>query len=235
MLALLDGYSEQNKARIVAFGSSIVERRHEGMHWFDCLELAIRWNVGRVGHFINCGHDADTTRELLARLDRDVSPFRPDITVIAIGGNDTKPELGITESEFRENLESIIDRLQVFGSEIVLLTYNSPDVRLFEPDRFVHFSVNMQIIRDITVRKGAHLVDNFKLWEALRKSYPEKHQSLMQDHIHVNALGNLVMGLNLMEHFGQNVGGRDPAYWRAALEVFELAKTLEADTSILAT
>ena len=27
---------------------------------------------------------------------------------------------------------------------------------------------------------------------------------------------------------------RDPAYWRAALEVFELAKTLEADTSILA-
>jgi len=41
-----------DKVRILAFGSSNTDRRIVGMHWLDCLDLALKEKHGRIHHCV---------------------------------------------------------------------------------------------------------------------------------------------------------------------------------------
>ena len=73
---------------------------------------------------IAAGISGDNAPNGNARLDRDVLPFKPDLTVVCYGLNDSGGGLdGI--ARYTDALESIFTRLQDAGSEVIFMTPNT--------------------------------------------------------------------------------------------------------------
>jgi lysophospholipase L1-like esterase len=121
--------------RIVTFGDSTTAEARDWAPeikevYSDCLPAALaRQGVGAV--VINAGIGDTTTRQAVARLDRDVRRHHPHIVVVQFGINDswidvdegrTNPRL--TRAEFRSNLTIIARRLKQDGARVILMTPN---------------------------------------------------------------------------------------------------------------
>ena len=73
---------------------------------------------------IAAGISGDSAPNGNNRLDRDVLPFKPDLTVVCYGLNDCGGgDAGI--GRYTDALESIFTRLQAAGSEVICMTPNS--------------------------------------------------------------------------------------------------------------
>ena len=219
---MFDSFSESNKATIIAFGSSVVERTIEGMHWFDCLEIALNWHRGRIHHCINLGHSGDTSRDLLTRFDRDLTPLKPSITFIKIGGNDTVSDPETSTLEFKSNMSQLVTKLRAIGSKVCLMTYHSPISKLYGEERVRKLSLFMEAIREVARSEGTYLIDDLPTWEILRKQHPSIHQSLIRDEIHLNKLGNSFLGLSLIKKLNLDISEGDQRYWAEAIKIYTL-------------
>ena len=104
-------FESQEHLRIVVFGASNTERHMPSVHWSDVLEVGLRARYGRKFQIINAGGSGNNTREALARFERDVLFYQPDIVIVTFGGNDCNllKEKFVPESEFVENLTTIVN------------------------------------------------------------------------------------------------------------------------------
>ena len=189
--------------RVCAFGSSNTQRFDTGMHWFDYVEFGFKNTFGGgVGHFFNMGINGNTSSQMLARFERDVAPYSPDLTIITCGGNDSNPSQDVSESRFRENLCRLAGLLNNLGGEVVFQTYYACDLERLDPAYAEAIPRYMQIVREAAAELNAPLNDNYMRWERLRIFAPEVYRLLMRDNLHVNPCGNMVIGLDLMRKFG---------------------------------
>ncbi len=186
----------------MAFGSSNTERRIHGLHWFDWLELGLAQTYGRRHHFINAGVGGDTTRDLLARFDEDVALYQPHVVFVTIGGNDAKPDSGIDEEAFQANLRELERRIRDLDAIPVFQTYYAADVEGLGPAHGTRFLAFMTVVRRAALGTSSILVDHHRRWEPLRQQHVDLYRELMQDPLHVNPLGNMLMGLDLIRAFG---------------------------------
>jgi hypothetical protein len=60
----------------------------------------------------------------------------------------------------------------------------------------------MELVRRVTRETTAPLIDHHQRWEPLRQQHLELYREPMQDPLHVNPLGNMLMGLDLIRSFG---------------------------------
>ena len=224
LLSLFESYTEENKARIVAYGSSVVERLILGTHWLDYLELTLMRNVGRIHTCLNCGRYGDTTRDLINRVDRDVIIFEPNITFLKIGGNDTASEVCIGSKEFRNNICYLIDKLQRINSKVVLLTYHIPKEEEYGQDRADKLYEFMEIIREVSKEKEAFLVDSMRHWKRLHDIDPSSHKLLLLDEIHLSELGNLFQGISMSSDLGLNQIAEKNIDWIRARKIFDMVQ-----------
>ncbi len=208
--------------RAVALGSSNTERRLPGMHWFDCFELVCRRTLGRSIACINSGIGGDTTLGVLERLERDCLGYHPDLVILTLGGNDSNPTRGIASEQYRDALSEIIGRIQTQGGEVVLQTYYSFDLERFDPVHGRQFLALMEIVREVAQERGCSLLDHLRRWEPLRARHPELYRELMADAAHVNEAGNLLLGMELLRHFGlplpEEPHFREARGWQALLD-----------------
>jgi lysophospholipase L1-like esterase len=188
--------------RVVAFGSSNTERRLVGMHWFDCFELACRTQVGPHIASINSGKGGDSTRDLLARIDRDCLAHHPDLVFITVGGNDSNPAKEMARAEYKENLRNIIDRIRSIGGEPVLQTYYAFDLENMNPHHAETFTSMMQAVREMSKETDCMLIDHLARWEPLRQRCVNVYRRLLCDALHTNPTGNIVLGLDIARAFG---------------------------------
>lgn len=189
------------KTRFVAFGSSNTERRIHGLHWFDWLDLGLKQTYGRVHHCINAGLGGDTSQGLLKRFEEDVVLYQPHVVLVTIGGNDANPESGINASTYQANLQYLVALIRDLGAVPVLQTYYAADIHNLgqqHGDQFLQF---MEIVRATALGTQTPLVDHHRRWEPLRLKHPDLYHQLMIDALHVNALGNMVLGLDLIRTF----------------------------------
>jgi lysophospholipase L1-like esterase len=122
--------------RIVALGDSTTATARDWAPeiqevYADCLPGALaRRGISAV--VFNAGIGDTTTREAVARLDRDVLRHHPNLVVVQFGINDswidvdadkTRPRL--SRPEYRDNLRTIIQRVRNVGATVVLMTPNS--------------------------------------------------------------------------------------------------------------
>ncbi len=170
------------KTRIVGFGSSNTERSSHSLGrfiWLDWLDCGLRNAFGRVHYTINTGFSGDTTRGLLERFDEDVALYQPHVVLVTIGGNDSNPAQEMSRDEFRGNLLEVVRRIDALpDARAVLQTYYSFDMEFVEADHGAKFLDFMQIVREVAADTGTPLVDHL-----------------------ARALGNMVMGLDLMRPF----------------------------------
>ena len=69
----------------------------------------------------NAGIPGDTTRELLARFQRDVAMRAPDLVILWAGVNDRLyPGHTVEPAEFRANYAELLDRIRVIGAKVLI-------------------------------------------------------------------------------------------------------------------
>ncbi len=207
-LKIFQRIAEGKNVRILALGSSNTEHFMVGAHWFDYVNMGFmhkfrRWtddrsSVDNPALCLNAGTSNNTTAELLARFDRDVAPFKPDLVILTCGINDANPNRHITPEMTKANLIELRRRVEALGGEVLFQTYYSADLEELEktrPDWAANYVQYTEIIREVA---GPMLNDNFARWERLRKANVKAYRLLMRDSLHVNPVGNAVIGLDLI-------------------------------------
>lgn len=74
-------------------------------------------------NIINAGISGDSSSKGVARLERDVISYSPDLTVVSFGLNDSNHGQAGLEN-YRKNIENIFKRLIESGSEVIFMTAN---------------------------------------------------------------------------------------------------------------
>ena len=187
--------SPQQPRRVIAFGSSNTELHWHslgGFNWFSWLSSAMREWIGRHITTINSGIGGETSEDLLKRIDRDVLSFNPDLVIITIGGNDTWKDLTI--EEYEENLTKIINQIKEKNCLPVLQTYYC---LLYDKmdEKFLRFPKFVEVNRNLSHKFKIPLLDQYKYFSPFYENKPKKYSKIMLDGLHVNPIGNALMGI----------------------------------------
>lgn len=187
--------------RVVAFGSSNTDLRWhaEGrLNWVCWLECALRHGVGHHVSVTNAGISGESSAELLVRFDRDVVPHVPAAVIVTIGGNDQRT---LTLDEYRANLVQLVERIRAIKAEPVFQTYYAfLDHEIAEAgERFHHY---MQTMREVAGERTVPLIDQHAWFVPWYRAEPQAYARIMRDGMHVNPLGNLLMGILCIRSFG---------------------------------
>ncbi len=207
-LRIFQRIEEGKHVHVLALGSSNTEHFMVGAHWFDYIDIGMmhkyrcwtddRSSVDNPEKCLNAGTSNNTTAELLARFDRDVLPFKPDLVILTAGINDANPNRHVSRNEFRKNLEELRRRVNELDGDVLFQTYYSCDMEKFakeRPDWAANYEPYTAIIREVA---GELLNDNFVRWERLRKYDVKAYRLLMRDTLHLNPEGNAVIGMDLL-------------------------------------
>lgn len=106
--------TQTNRPLVVCLGDSITHRGYPQVLG-KLLDVRV----------VNAGINGNTSRQGLARLQRDVLSLRPDAVVVFFGANDSRldsPKTQVDLPEYKSNLEKIIDRCQKAGAKVLLGT-----------------------------------------------------------------------------------------------------------------
>jgi len=205
----------QKPIRIIAFGSSNTELHWHslgGFNWFSWLSSAMREWIGRHITTINSGIGGETSEDLLKRIDRDVLSFNPDLVILTIGGNDTWKDL--TFEEYEENLTKIINQLKEINCLPVLQTYYC--LLYDKMDKiFLRFPKFVEVNRNLSHKFKIPLLDQYKYFSPFYENKPKKYSEIMLDGLHVNPIGNAIMGIIVSRLFSlPDPFFMDKSFWK---------------------
>jgi len=219
---------EEEGIRVIAFGSSNTELHWHSLghfNWFSWLSSSMREWVGRHITTINQGISGETVKELVRRLDRDVISFNPNLVIITIGGNDTWK--GISLQEYRNHLEYIIKEITEINAIPVLQTYYcllyNKMTEIFQ--RFPQF---VQVNRSLSEEHKIPLIDQYKYFSPFYKNDPENYSKIMLDGLHVNQIGNALMGIIACRTFGLP----DPIFLKDKQDIRKYLKLMEMHSEL---
>ena len=100
---------------IIAFGDSLVEGLGASKNRDWVSTLSARFPIP----ILNKGQRHDTTRSALLRLEKDVMPYNPCLTILLLGGNDIL--VRIPKRETFLNLSTMIDRILTHDIGVLLV------------------------------------------------------------------------------------------------------------------
>lgn len=146
---------------------------------------------------VNQGVSGDTSRDLLARWDRDITPLAPDYVSVMIGINDVwrhfdsvvRQERLVTPEEFRSNLNAILDKTSGV-KKVFLMTpvywCVCEDDPMFRLKR--EFDA---VIKDVAERRGAVFIDVQSAADRVLKF--QNPCMFTTDHVHPNLPGHTLI------------------------------------------
>lgn len=152
----------------------------------------------------NSGISGNTSRDLLARFDRDVVDLNPDWVSICIGINDVWrqfdspaiPDCHVMPDEYAKNLETMIWKVKDKVKGVFILTPyimepNSEDMMRSRMNEYV------QICSDLAQKYGCIFVDFQKMYEDYCRI---RHSSYIAwDRIHPNQIGATLMAREFLK------------------------------------
>lgn len=175
--------------RVVCFGDSVTGvYYHTGSRraYTDMLEIALRRTYPRAGvQAINAGISGNTTRDALARIERDVLNHRPTLVTVMFGLNDmTRVPL----DEYQANLAQIVAKCRAIGAEVLLCTPNNVITTAGRPSE--RLNQYCDAIREQARKLEVPLCDVNSELEKLRTRDAAGWRLLMSDEIHPNMDGH---------------------------------------------
>ena len=155
----------------------------------------------------NSGISGNTSRDLLARFDRDVVSLKPDWVSICIGINDDWRQFdapaftdwAVAPEEYESNIEKMILAVKDKVKGIFLLSPyyiepNRADLMRARMDEYV------AICKALAEKHGCIFVNFQKLYEDFCKI---KHSSIIAwDRVHPNQMGATLMAIEFLKHCG---------------------------------
>lgn len=183
-------------ATIVCLGDSVTGvYYHTGGRraYPEMLELAIRKADPAANvRVINAGISGHTTRDGLARFDRDVLKHQPALVTISFGLNDMGR---LSEDEYRANLETLVSRSRMANAKVVLCTPNSVLTTAGRPiEKLQRYC---DILRDVAKKLDVPVCDQFTAGEAIRAKDAWIFRRMLSDEIHPNMDGHKKMAEEL--------------------------------------
>ena len=190
--------------RIVAFGDSITQavRQQPENRWADLVRSALQSGlVGCDVQMINSGVGGNTSREGLARFEKDVIAHRPDVVLIEFG-NDCTPDQArhVTLEEYGRNFDHFIKRARETSDALIVLMTFPPviddwhtyaDHEFYQPFGGQDAMQNLyrQVVKERAAQHGTLLVD---LNAALRKQMAVHGDGeiILPDGVHLTTRGN---------------------------------------------
>ena len=160
----------------------------------------------------NSGISGNTSRDLLARFDRDVVALNPDWVSICIGINDVWrqfdtpaiPDGQVMPEEYEQNMEAMIGKVKgkvkgIFILSPYIMEPNSADMMRARMNEYV------EICRRMAEKHGCVFVDFQKMYE----DYCSVRHScfIAWDRIHPNEVGATLMAREFLNHCGFNWAG----------------------------
>lgn len=154
---------------------------------------------------IPAGGAGDKSKQMLARLERDVLSKQPDWMTLSCGVNDVwHGWRGVPLSKFKSHITAMVERTQEAGIDTMLLTTtvlgeqldNLPNRKLSEYNDF---------LRSLAKQKGCLLGDinlDFRAAIESNATTGEVREVLTRDGVHLNESGNQVMAKCLLRSFG---------------------------------
>ncbi|MBQ3014721.1 MAG: GDSL family lipase [Clostridia bacterium] len=135
-------------------------------------------------NIINAGIGGNNTRHAVARLERDVLSYHPDLTVVCFGLNDC--HWGLEKMElYINNLDTIFQKLIETGSEVIFMTPNMMntymDGRLLSDElqhvakKCMHLQNSgvlktyLENAKQIAQKHGVKVCDVYAKWERMQK------------------------------------------------------------------
>ena len=206
----------QNNDRIVFAGDSVTDMGSTNPIGEGLFENVGRGYVRLVESFLsayypdiltrvtNAGISGNTSRDLLARFDRDVVSLNPDWVSVCIGINDVWrqfdcpaiPDGQVMPAEYRDNLEKIILKVKDNVKGIFILSpyyieSNHDDFMRKRMDEYVEIS------KELAEKHGCRFVDFQKVFENYCKI---RHSAyLAWDRVHPNQVGSMLMAKAFLE------------------------------------
>lgn len=155
----------------------------------------------------NAGISGNTSRDLLARFDRDVVNLKPDWVSICIGINDVWrqfdipaiPEAAVSPEEYERNVEEMILRVRDKVKGVFLLTpyYIEPNREDWMRRRMDEYGA---VCKKLAEKHGCVLVDFQRMFEEY--CHVQHSSRLAWDRVHPNEMGATLMAKEFLGHTG---------------------------------
>ena len=178
---------------ITAFGWS---------HPYGYVNLVVRGlaNAGVQVVPVPAGVGGNTSRDMLARLQKSVLDEKPDWLTLSCGVNDVWHGVaGVDLETYKKNITSIVDQAQKANIQVMILT---PTMIQEGNNAFNDkLATYVDFLRDLTKERKLPLADlNADEHEALMGLLPGRH--LAADGVHMNPRGDHMMALGVLKAFG---------------------------------
>lgn len=196
---------------IVTFGDSTTATRGPLVVYSMILEKELP-EAGIPIKVINAGIGGNTTRQAVARFEKDVLQHQPDLVVIQYGINDSAVDVWknppatksrVPKEKYEANLRSLIKQLKQKEIAVILMTPNSlrwiprikelygkPPYDADDPNGFNLFlKAYAETVRQIAKEEHVPLVDVYAAFETYAKQPGQSAQDLLLDGIHPNTKG----------------------------------------------
>jgi len=149
---------------------------------------------------IPAGVGGNTTRDMLARLEKDVISKKPTWVTVNSGINDSGKK--ITVEEFSSNLREIVERSLQAGIKVILMTTTIGGGENLESKSSLERLHYCYEFKKLAKEKGLILVDLNAMMSnallAIREREPAKGLKLTFDGTHLNGLGNQLIATEIL-------------------------------------
>lgn len=168
---------------LVCFGDSLTAR-HEGKDNPRLTEkLTFQLPTFRV---VNAGVSANTTKDALKRIEKDVLTYSPDLVTVLFGSNDAAVHKKVALNTFKENLLKIT---RLIGPKKTILITPPPVDEALQPNRENgELAKYADVVKRVSEETGSHLIDFFEELHA-RPNYKELLVGILNDGLHFGEAG----------------------------------------------
>ena len=177
---------------LVALGDSNTEFNHwsNGRNYVTMIACNAYTRYAGITP-VNSGHSGDDVKKALARLDRDVLRFHPDVVIVTLGANDSNSG---TLEEFKENYRKLLTILKEQIPAVITRTSNPAiDMRSGKEDPGWNACKPefMAAVVEISKELGIPCLDHYSLWKASTECrYSGEIVMLMGNGLHPNEFGH---------------------------------------------
>jgi lysophospholipase L1-like esterase/pimeloyl-ACP methyl ester carboxylesterase len=194
--ATVSGLSGSEPLKIVCLGDSVTGvYYHTGGRraWPELLQQVLQQALPTLAvEVINSGISGHTTRDGLARFDRDVLQHQPQIVVISFGLNDLTR---LSESQFHDGLAELVQRCREANALPVLCTPNAVLESSGRP--IAKLEKYCGVIRETAAELSVPVCDQYAACQRLLARAPGTWRESLSDEIHPNLDGHRRMAETL--------------------------------------
>ncbi|ART76490.1 GDSL-type esterase/lipase family protein [Sutcliffiella horikoshii] len=168
---------------LVCFGDSLTAR-HEGKENPQLTEkLSLQLPTYRV---VNAGVSANTTKDALKRMEKDVLAHHPYFVTVLFGSNDAAVHKKVALNTYKENLLKIT---QLIGPDKTILITPPPVNESLQPNRKnIELAKYADAVKRVSEETGSYLIDFYtELYS--KPHYKELLVGILNDGLHFGEAG----------------------------------------------